>query len=135
MKRLLLALLLFALPALADDSLYLALGGKPQIQAFTEVFVDLLVADDRIKAKFEDANIPRLKRLLTEQFCALSGGPEPYTGRDMGDAHAKLALTNGDFNALVEDLQTAMDRADISFTVQNRLLALLAPMQRDVVTR
>jgi hemoglobin len=35
----------------------------------------------------------------------------------------------------VEDLQRGMDTAGIPFRVQNRLLARLAPMHQDVVTR
>ena len=53
----------------------------------------------------------------------------------MDESHRKFGITNGDFNALVEDLQTAMNHADVPFGTQNRLLALLAPMQRDIVTR
>ena len=38
-------------------------------------------------------------------------------------------------NAVAEDLQSTMDRCGIPFTVQNRFLARLAPMQCQVVTR
>ena len=53
----------------------------------------------------------------------------------MSAAHKGLHLTNADFDALVEDLQDALDAAGVPFRVQNRLLARLAPMQKDVVTR
>ena len=36
---------------------------------------------------------------------------------------------------LVEDLQDAMEAARIPFSTQNQLLALLAPMHRDIVTQ
>lgn len=39
------------------------------------------------------------------------------------------------FNALVEDLQVAMDKSGIPSRTQNKLLALLAPMQRIVVIK
>jgi hemoglobin len=51
----------------------------------------------------------------------------------MKDAHADLKITRADFNALVEVLQQAMDARSIPFTRQNQLLALLAPMHRDIV--
>lgn len=51
----------------------------------------------------------------------------------MKAAHADLNLAPRHFNALVEDLQDAMDAEHVSFWTQNRLLALLAPMHRDVV--
>jgi hemoglobin len=46
-----------------------------------------------------------------------------------------LRLTNADFNAVVEDLQKAMDADGVPFATQNRFLARLAPMKPTVVTR
>lgn len=121
--------------AQANDSLYRDLGGKERIEAFTNDFVEVLLQDPRIKDFFKDTNIPRLKMLLAEQFISLAGGPVKYSGSDMKAVHTGLNIRNVDFNALVEDLQIAMDRAKVPFFTQNRLLALLAPMQRDVVTK
>jgi hemoglobin len=53
----------------------------------------------------------------------------------MYHAHKGLHLDTAQFDALVEDLELAMDKYDIPFRTQNRLLAILAPMERDVVTR
>jgi hemoglobin len=46
-----------------------------------------------------------------------------------------FAETNADFNAVVEDLQSAMEDCGIGFATQNRFLARLAPYQHQVVTR
>jgi hemoglobin len=51
----------------------------------------------------------------------------------MKRAHSGMDITKSDFNALVEVLQLTMDAQDIPFRVQNQLLALLAPMHRDIV--
>jgi len=40
-----------------------------------------------------------------------------------------------DMNALVENLQAAMREENIPFAAQNRFLAKLAPMSRQVITR
>jgi hemoglobin len=50
-------------------------------------------------------------------------------------AHAKLPITNAHFNALVEDLYIAFDRVGVSYALQNETIALLAPMQREIVKR
>ena len=76
---------------------------------------------------------PLFSLLLVLQLCGLTGGPCPYTVRTMKAAHADLNPAPRHFNALVEDLQDAMDAEHVSFWTQNRLLALLAPMHRDVV--
>jgi hemoglobin len=44
-----------------------------------------------------------------------------------------MGVTRSHFNALVEVLQVSMDARGIPFRHQNQLLALLAPMHRDVV--
>ena len=117
------------------DSLYRALGGKHNIARFSAEFVDIAVKDERIKASFANASLGRIKHMLAAQICAISGGPVVYKGHSMKQAHEKLGLRNADFNAGVEDLQTAMDHAGVPFYTQNKLLALLAPMQRDIVSK
>ncbi|MFM9864235.1 MAG: group I truncated hemoglobin [Micropepsaceae bacterium] len=118
--------------ALAGDTLYTGLGEKAGIEKIVGRTIDLSLADDRIGKTFDNTNIVRIKKLLTEQICVLAGGPCTYTGRDMRKSHAHLKLQNFHFNALVENLQTAMDENNIPFATQNELLAILAPMQRDV---
>jgi len=130
-------LLGFAAPAFsADDSLYQDLGGQPGINKITDASVDIYLTDPRIKDIFSESNIDRLRAELKDQFCMIAGGPCHYTGHSMEAAHKGLHLTNANFNALVEDLQSAMETCcNIPFATQNRFLARLAPMQHQVVTR
>lgn len=118
------------------DPLYTDLGGHEGIQEIVDHAMVHYLSDDRIKDKFDNENIDRLKGMLTEYFCMIAGGPDNYKGnRDMGVVHRGLHLQSRDFNALVEDLQMALDESDIPFATQNRLLARLAPMHDAVVTR
>ncbi|EJL94334.1 hemoglobin like protein [Herbaspirillum sp. CF444] len=131
-------ILMTALPAQAqktDDSLYRDLGGLEVLTRVVDDALALALADARIKDSFKDTDMKRLARLITEQFCELSGGPCKYSGDPMKEVHQGLALNNMQFNALVEDLQAAMDKSNIPSRTQNKLLALLAPMQRTVVTK
>ena len=129
---------LLAVPALAQSAapagLYQALGEKPGIDRLVDDFVNRAVKDPRIGAHFKDVKPAALKESLADQFCQLSGGPCKYEGADMKSAHADMQITKGHFHALVEVLQSAMDAQGIPFVQQNRLLALLAPMHRDVIT-
>lgn len=116
-----------------DDSLYLALGGKPGISKTVTQFLYQVVDDDRINHYFAGVNADRLQRRLTNQFCQLSGGPCRYTGDSMHKVHAGMHLTDADFNALVEDLIIAMEKRQVPVSAQNRLLAKLAPMHDAVL--
>ena len=123
-----------ATAAAAPAGLYQALGEKPGITRLMDDFVNRVVKDPRIGGHFKDVKPAALKESLTDQICQLSGGPCKYEGADMKSAHADMDINKGHFNALVEVLQSAMDAQGIPFAQQNRLLALLAPMHRDVIT-
>ena len=124
-----------ATAAAAPAGLYQALGEKPGITRLVDDFVNRAVKDPRIGGHFKDTKPAALKESLTDQICQLSGGPCKYEGADMKSAHADMDINKGHFNALVEVLQSAMDAQGIPFAQQNRLLALLAPMHRDVITK
>jgi hemoglobin len=125
-----------AAPALADtDTLYADMGGQAGIDRLVDASVDNYLADDRIKAIFDQSNMDRIRAEFKVQFCQIAGGPCTYTGHSMAAAHKGLHLTNANFNAVVEDLQAAMTSCNIPFATQNRFLARLAPYQHEVVTR
>lgn len=131
-----------------EDSTYQGLGGKEGIKKIVDTFVTLITTDPRIKDSFADFDIPQLNVRLQEQFCEFAGGPCKYTGkyrdktmdgvgtvRDMKTVHQDLQITNAMFNALAEDLQIAMEQHNVPSSVSNKLVAKLAPMQRDIVTK
>jgi hemoglobin len=129
------ALVLMSAGARADKTLYESMGGEPALRSAVEHFADLVQTDDRINFTFAEADMSKFKKLIFEQLCNLSGGPCQYTGRDMRTSHAKLNINNAEFNALAEDLYIALDRAHIPYRLQNKLMALLAPMQHDIVKK
>lgn len=140
MKRLLIALscAMAALSAAAqstppDDALYRALGGTPGLTKLMADFVPRLAADPRIGEFFKETKLSELQKQLVDQFCVVSGGSCVYEGETMKNSHAEMKIRRADFNALVEVLQQSMDQQGIPFSVQNRLLARLAPMHRDIV--
>jgi hemoglobin len=114
--------------------LFESMGGEDVLRTAVDRFAELLVADDRLNFTFADADMGKFKKLLFEQLCELSGGPCRYTGRDMRTSHAKLKLRTAEFNALAEDLYIALGKAGVAYRQQNRLMALLAPLQRQIVT-
>lgn len=116
-----------------DDALYRQLGGRPGLVALADDFMLRLLADPRMHPFFKDVDAAAFKGQLVAQFCEVSGGPCKHEGPDMKKAHAGFDITRSDFNALVEVLQLSMDAQGIAFRTQNRLLAQLAPMHRQIV--
>ena len=127
-------LLLGACASTPRPSLYEQFGGRPGVEALVEELLVRILEDERINAGFAETDLVNLNDRLVEQICVELGGPCTYTGRSMAESHAGLGITEADFNALVEDLQDAMDARGIPFRAQNQLLRRLAPMHRDIVS-
>lgn len=110
-------------------------GGVDGLTVLMDDFMQRLLADDRTREFFEFSDQARVKRQLVEQFCVILGGDCVYSGRSMAESHQGLDIRRDEFNALVEILQDAMQAKGVPFSAQNKLLAKLAPMHREVVTR
>ena len=116
-----------------DDTLFQAFGGQRGLVVLMDDFMARLLADPRMNPFFKDTDQKHIKEQLVVQFCQVSGGPCKLAKPDMKKPHSGVDITVADFNALVEVLQQSMDAQRIPFGVQNRLLAKLAPMHREIV--
>lgn len=111
-----------------------AFGGKEGLVRIMDDFMIGLVADPRTKQFFDNNKQAFIKAMLVEQMCELMNGGCKYPGRDMVASHANMKVNREAFNALVEQFQFAMDKHNVPFSAQNKLLAKLAPMYRQIET-
>jgi hemoglobin len=119
--------------AQAEETLFQQIGGEAKLHATIDELVKVMLNDDRINFAFAETDLAKFNGLLYDQICELTGGPCKYKGRTMFESHKKLNSTNAQFNALAEDLYKAFDSAGVPYRVQNKVMALLAPMQPDIV--
>ena len=110
-----------------------AFHGRAGIERIVDALVERNRHDKRIKEIFDGQDFVRLRRLLKEQFCYILNGGCEYTGRAMKDAHRDMGIQTADMGAVVENLQAAMRAEKVPFFAQNRFLAKLAPMKRDML--
>ena len=115
------------------NTLYEALGGADGVELLTNNFLIELAADDRVRHHYEKSDIGRFHRMMKLQICELSDGPCVYTGDNMKRTHGGMNIQSFEFNAVVEALMRAMDKSGLNPGVQNRLLALMAPMRADII--
>jgi len=119
----------------AAATLYVRLGGEPAVKAVIKDFVEEQVANDaRVNSFFVNTDIPRFEQLLFEQICEATGGGCTYTGKDMKTSHAAMKITEADFNAVVEDLATSLDKFGVKEAEKTELLTALGAMKADIVT-
>ncbi|MBA2934099.1 group 1 truncated hemoglobin [Sphingomonas sp. CGMCC 1.13654] len=117
------------------QSMWHAFHEQAGVQRIVDGFVDRDIADPVIGEIFKGQDIVRLRRTLKEQFCYILNGGCAYSGRTMKEAHKNLGIQIKDMNVLVVNLQKAMAAEGVPFFAQNRFLAKLAPMKKDVVVR
>jgi hemoglobin len=143
LKRLMLVLLIASLnlPACATMSdppptLYKRLGGREGISIVVADFVTNMAGDSRVNARFKDMKGPEIEKLksnLSDQICDATGGPCSYVGRDMKTAHKGMKITEGEWDATVENLVKAMDKNKVGAKEKSELLGALGPMKADIV--
>jgi hemoglobin len=120
----------FAGPA---GSLYEGLGAQAGVKAISDALIDRVATDPVLGRSFADTNLMRIKKLLAEQICDLSGGPCRYSGDPMRQVHAGHHITEAEFYRMVDTLRAILKERHVSVSATNALLRLLAPMKRDVV--
>ena len=116
-----------------ERSLYDRLGGTDAITAVVRAVVDRQLKDDRINRKFARTNRDRLIKEFVDQICQATGGPCKYTGRNMTETHHNMGVTNGEFQAFVEDVVAVLNDFKVGATEQTELLNILAPLRDEIV--
>lgn len=118
-----------------NEAALAAFGGFSGLSKMTQDFVERIQKNPSIGRFFKEADTERLQGMLTDQFCDVLGGGCKYQGKSMQEAHTNMKVASADFNALAEELQNALSAANVPFAEQNKLIAKLAPMHRDVVQK
>jgi hemoglobin len=112
-------------------SLYARLGGTPKVSAFVNQAIERVAADPRANPSFDQENLQRVKDMLLQQICTLTGGCT-CTGDAMREVHAGPPISADGFYGLVEELRGAMRAQGVPLAARNELLDLIAPVTRDV---
>lgn len=95
-----------------QSPLFDRLGGMQGIKQVVDRFYDKIMADDRVKGFFEGVDMERQRRHQTAFVAFAVGGPK-YSGRSMEQAHRGMNLQPAHFNAVVEDLVTALKECGV----------------------
>lgn len=137
------AILLSAAAATAQaqtqaPTLYHRLGGYDAIAAVTDAFVVRLVQHPDLGPFFRGHGLDsqkRLRQLVVDQLCALTGGPCVYLGRDMKTAHAGLGITAAQWTAAVDAMVMTLQQFKVPMREQDELLKLVGPLESQIVER
>ncbi|MBB1331821.1 group 1 truncated hemoglobin [Pseudoalteromonas sp. SR44-5] len=112
---------------------YQQLDGKAGLQRLVDSFINQIGNDEQIIHYFEHANISHFREGFINHLCVLTDGPCEYTRDSMVDIHTGMHITEADFNHVVDLLINAMNEQNISHTVQNKILAKMAPLRAEII--
>jgi hemoglobin len=114
-------------------TLYERLGRREGIARITHTLIDNHLASPVVGPRFRAADRDKLERLAIEFFCAGSGGPQAYTGRDMLATHKGMNISEQEFVAVVDDAMAALASHDIDPATSNEVLAVLWSLKGEVL--
>lgn len=122
-------------PAMKTKPLYERLGGKDVIKLVVDEFVTNVKGDKRISTYFSKTDINKFKASFTNQLCQTTGGPCKYEGKNMKEIHTGMGITGKEFEAVIEDLGKAIDKAKVGQEEKKELLSTLNPMKSEIVEK
>jgi hemoglobin len=115
-------------------SIYEKIGGAPSVAAAVDDFYRRVLGDQSLSPYFEGVDLERLKAHQRAFVAAAIGGPDPYTGRDMAEAHAGLGITPEAFGSVVGHLVATLTALGVDQDMIGAIGAKLAPLEEQIVT-
>ena len=124
--------------AAQEKSLYQRVGGYDALAAVVDDFIVRLVTDKQFEKFFAGASNDSKKRIrqhILDQFCAATGGPCVYLGRDMKTTHAGLGITNAEWDAAAKHLAASLDKFKVPEKEKGEILAFVTSLKKDIVEK
>jgi len=118
----------------AQSSIYGMIGGEAALAPAVDDFYDRVLADPELRGFFAGANMTRLKGRQVEFLAAALGGPLPYTGPSLRDAHRGRGIEQKHFDLVAGHLVAALDAAGVPYEIIDQIAGLIIPLADQIVS-
>jgi hemoglobin len=115
------------------ETLYQRLGGAARIATIIEDAIDRHAVNPALAPRFRGKDLPHLKQLGTQFFCAGAGGPQRYEGRDLRTAHAGLNISAEELVATMDDIVASLNAHGVGATEVNEVVGILYSLKGEVL--
>jgi len=116
------------------ESLYNRLGGANGIARLVDDALDAHLNNSVVKTRYENIkDLEHTRKMAFEFFCAGSGGPETYTGKDMAIAHKGMNVSEEEYMAVMDDIMGAMVKNNLGEIEQKDVLAILYSLKGEII--
>ena len=87
-----------------------------------------------VRPRFENIeDMDHAKEMAHQFFCAGSGGPVAYSGRDMRTTHKGMNISEQEYLAVMDDIVGAMTKHGLSDETKKDVIAILYSLVGDIV--
>ena len=117
---------------IVNGSLFSRLGGEAVLKGVIDDFYGRVMKDPLVAVQFHGKDLGRLKGHLVKFVSQALGGPGQYDGPTLFDAHKKLAITDEQFNRVVQHLGAALEKFQVGQKEISQVVELLAPLKPDI---
>jgi hemoglobin len=134
----------------ASKTLYERIGGAEVLAAIVDDMTTRVLEDPRVNFERKDittnwvgskrdpwvpthTNVTHFKARMVEFLTLAAGGPVQYRGRDLRESHKGMKITNNEFDAMVGDIKTSMDKLAIPAREKRDLLAIVETTRKQIV--
>lgn len=125
---------MLAVTTTTTTTLYDRLGGREGIARITRELIKNHLANPLVNSRFGQVeDMDRVERNAIDFFCAGTGGPETYAGKDMLNTHRGMNISEQEFVAVIDDALSALDTCGVAAPVRSEVLSVLWSMKADVV--
>ena len=121
-----------------NKTLYERLGEIKGITKLVDDVVDIHMINPSVSPRFlplkeKPAQLAVIKQHTVNFFCAGSGGPQTYGGRDMVSTHKGMNISEQEFLAVIDDIMEAMEKNSMGEEEKKDVLAILYSLKEQVI--
>ena len=119
-------------------ALYERLGEFEGITQLVDDVVDIHMGNPTVSPRFLPLKetpevLAMIKQHTVNFFCAGSGGPQSYGGRDMMTTHRGMNISEQEFLGVIDDIMEAMDKNNLGEEEKKDVLAILYSLKEQVI--
>ena len=119
-------------------TLYERLGEFEGITQLVDDVVDIHMDNPTVSPRFLPLKetpkvLTMIKQHTVNFFCAGSGGPQSYGGRDMMTTHKGMNISEQEFLGVIDDIMEAMDKNNLGEEEKKDVLAILYSLKEQVI--
>lgn len=115
-------------------SIYEQLGGQSAIKSTVTVFYNRVLEDETLEQWFAGVDLNRLRAHQRAFLTAALGGPAIFAGKEPGEAHAGMGITDAAFTSVVDHLLVTLRDLDTAEPLITEVAQRLEGLRSSIVT-